>query len=198
MEEELSIRRQKMQQVLHRRQPNITVVLEDVHDPHNVSAVMRSCDAIGIMEVYVVNTLTPPINKLGKRSSAGAKKWVELHTFTDVDSCMQTVRAKYDKVYATHLSQDAASLYDLNLTGSVALLFGNERLGLSPKILQYADGNFIIPMQGMVQSLNISVACAVSLFEVMRQRIDAGLYATPQLSLDVRENIYDGWVQRDL
>ena len=198
MEEELSIRRQKMQQVLHRRQPNITVVLEDVHDPHNVSAVMRSCDAIGIMEVYVVNTLTPPINKLGKRSSAGAKKWVELHTFTDVDSCMQTVRAKYDKVYATHLSQDAASLYDLNLTGSVALLFGNERLGLSPKILQYADANFIIPMQGMVQSLNISVACAVSLFEVMRQRIDAGLYATPQLSLDVRENIYDGWVQRDL
>ena len=198
MENLLSTRQQKMRQILERRQPNLTVVLEDVHDPHNHSAVMRSCDAVGSMEVYVVNTLAPPITKLGKRSSAGAKKWVDLHTFEDIDACMAAVKAKYDKVFATHLSQDAVSLYDLELTGSVALLFGNERLGLSPQILQYADSNFIIPMQGMVQSLNISVACAVSLFEVMRQRIDAGLYQQPQLAEEVREGIYEGWVKRDL
>lgn len=197
MEELFSARQQKMRQVLERRQPNVTVVLEDVHDPHNVSAVLRSCDAVGIMEVYIVNTLTPPIYKLGKRSSAGAKKWVDLHAFDNVQECMEAVRAKYDKVFATHLSQDAVSLYDLNLTKSVALLFGNERIGLSPEILKYTDGNFIIPMQGMVQSLNISVACAVSLFEVMRQRIDAGLYATPQLNAPVREGIFEGWVQRE-
>lgn len=198
MEDLLSIRKQKMRQVLAHRQPNITVVLEDVHDPHNLSAVMRSCDAVGIMEVYVVNTLTPPITKLGKRSSAGAKKWVALHFFEDIGECMEAVKAKYDKVYATHLSQDAVSLYELELTGSVALLFGNERLGLSPEILQHADGNFIIPMQGMVQSLNISVACAVSLFEVMRQRLQTGLYENPQLPAETREAIYDGWIRRDL
>lgn len=186
-----------MRKVLSQRQPNVTVVLEDVHDPHNLSAVMRSCDAVGIMEVYVVNTLTPPITKLGKRSSAGAKKWVDLHTFENIADCMTAVKAKYDKVYATHLSQDAVSLYNLNLTGSVALLFGNERLGLSAEILEYADGNFIIPMQGMVQSLNISVACAVSVFEVMRQRIEAGLYHAPQLSTETIDGIYEGWVQRD-
>lgn len=197
MEEQLSIRQQKMRKVLSQRQPNITVVLEDVHDPHNVSAVLRSCDAIGVMEIYVVNTLTPPITKLGKRSSAGAKKWVDMHTFENIDECMTAVKAKYDKVFATHLSQDAVSLYDLDLTGSVALLFGNERLGLSPEILTYADGNFIIPMQGMVQSLNISVACAVSVFEVMRQRIAAGLYATPQLTTETMDSIYDGWASRD-
>jgi tRNA(Leu) C34 or U34 (ribose-2'-O)-methylase TrmL len=108
------------------------------------------------------------------------------------------VKAKYEKIYATHLSQDAVSLYDLNLTGSVALLFGNERIGLSPQILQYATGNFIIPMQGMVQSLNISVACAVSLFEVMRQRIGAGLYANPQLPAETREGMFDAWIHREL
>lgn len=73
MDDQLSIRQQKMRKVLSQRQPNITVVLEDVHDPHNLSAVMRSCDAIGIMEIYAVNTLTPPITKVGKRSSSGAK-----------------------------------------------------------------------------------------------------------------------------
>lgn len=198
MEEQISARQQKMRQVLERRQPQITVVLEDVHDPHNVSAVMRSCDAVGIMEVYVVNTLTPPITKLGKRSSAGAKKWVDMHSFENIDACMQAVKAKYDKVFATHLSQDSVSLYDLDFTGSVALLFGNERLGLSPEILKYADGNFIIPMQGMVQSLNISVACAVSLFEVMRQRIDTRLYQTPQLDGQIRGQMYADWVKRDL
>lgn len=197
MEDQLSIRQQKMRKVLSQRQPNITVVLEDVHDPHNLSAVMRSCDAIGIMEVYVVNTLTPPITKVGKRSSSGAKKWITLHVFESVDECMQAVKAKYDTVYATHLSQDAVSLYDLKLTGSVALLFGNERLGLSPEILKYADGNFIIPMQGMVQSLNVSVACAVSLFEAMRQRINAGLYTTPQLPLETMSQLYENWSQRD-
>ena len=74
-------RRERLLSVLNKRQPDLTVVLENVFDPHNISAVMRSCDAIGIMEIYVVNTLTPPINKLGKRSSAGAKKWVEMHQF---------------------------------------------------------------------------------------------------------------------
>jgi tRNA (guanosine-2'-O-)-methyltransferase len=197
MEDQLSIRQQKMRKVLSQRQPNITVVLEDVHDPHNLSAVMRSCDAIGIMEIYAVNTLTPPITKVGKRSSSGAKKWITLHVFENVDECMQAVKAKYDKVYATHLSQDSVSLYDLELTGSVALLFGNERLGLSPEILKYADGNFIIPMQGMVQSLNISVACAVSLFEAMRQRINEGLYTTPQLPLETMSQLYENWLQRD-
>ncbi len=186
-----------MRKVLTQRQPNVTVVLEDVHDPHNISAVMRSCDAIGIMEVYVVNTLTPPITKLGKRSSAGAKKWVDLHVFENIEDCMTAVKAKYDKIYATHLSQDAVSLYDLNLTESVALLFGNERLGLSEEILTYADGNFIIPMHGMVQSLNISVACAVSVFEVMRQRIDADLYKEHQLPIEAMDTIFDGWVKRD-
>lgn len=186
-----------MRKVLSQRQPNVTVVLEDVHDPHNLSAVMRSCDAIGIMEVFVVNTLTPPITKLGKRSSAGAKKWVDLHAFENIEACMTAVKAKYEKVYATHLSQDSVSLYDLELTGSVALLFGNERLGLSEEILKYADGNFIIPMQGMVQSLNISVACAVSVFEVMRQRINAGLYSDHQLPTETMDTIFEGWVQRD-
>ncbi len=198
MEDLLSVRKQKMRQVLQRRQPNLTVVLEDVHDPHNLAAVMRSCDAVGIMEIYLVNTLTPPINKLSKRSSAGAKKWVELHAFEDIDACMTAVKAKYDKVFATHLSQDAVSLYDLELKGSVALLFSNERIGLSPKILEYADSNFIIPMQGMVQSLNISVACAVSLFEVMRQRIDGGQYQVPQLPPETQSNIFEGWVKREL
>ena len=86
------------------------------------------------------------------------------------------MKSKYDKIYSTHLSKDAVSIYDLELTQSVALLFGNEHEGCTEEALSYSDGNFIIPQYGMVRSLNISVACAISLYEAQRQRLKAGRY----------------------
>jgi tRNA (guanosine-2'-O-)-methyltransferase len=172
-------RSERIKEVVAKRQDNLTVILENVHDPHNIGAVLRSCDSVGIGEVYVLLTedhLTKD-RYVGTSSSSGAKKWVDVHFYNDVSECMQQVRSKYEKIYGTHLDTDSVSLYDLDLSSSCALMFGNEHDGISEEALQYLDGNFIIPQHGMVQSLNISVACAVSLYEASRQRILKGAYS---------------------
>lgn len=171
----------RLKGVAARRQTNLCVVLENVHDPHNIGAVMRSCDAVGVRELFVLYTeshLDEERIELGKRSSSGARKWLDIHLYTSVDACFQAVRERYDYVWATHLGASYQSLYELDLTQSTALVFGNEHDGLSEATLSHTDGNFIIPQMGMVQSLNISVACAVSLYEALRQRQVANMYDT--------------------
>ena len=169
--EEARIKR--IEDTVSNRQLDLTVVLENVHDPHNISAVLRTCDSVGIREIFVLYSDSTPVEKLelGKKSSAGARKWVDIHFYQDTKACFEHIKSKYDKIYSTHLSKDASSVYDLELTQSVALLFGNEHEGCSEEALSYSDGNFIIPQHGMVRSLNISVACAISLYEAQRQRL---------------------------
>src|SRR4051812_35409590 len=152
-------RRQKIESVLANRQNDLTVVLENVFDPHNISAVMRSCDAVGVQEIYVLNTKIPLHKKWGSRSSSSAAKWLSIHQFDNAEECFASLRKKHSIVLTTHLSTDAVSLYDINLTESVALVFGNEHAGVSGEIRALADGNFVIPQVGMIPSLNISVAC---------------------------------------
>lgn len=184
-------REEKFRRVVAQRQFNLTVVLENVHDPHNIGAVMRTCDAVGISEIYVLYTeeqLTEETLQVGTSAASGAKKWVQVHLFEDTAACFSAIREKYDHIFATHLAEDAKSLYDLDLTASVALLFGNEKDGISEASLAYTDGNFLIPQMGMVQSLNISVACAVSLYEALRQRQQAGLYEQDPAELNAQQD----------
>jgi tRNA (guanosine-2'-O-)-methyltransferase len=173
------VRREKLQQVLNKRQFNITVVMENVHDPHNIAAVMRTCDAEGIQEIYILNTLIPEHKKFGAKSSSSAAKWLSIHSFTDTADCITALRKKYNKIYTTHLADNAAQLYNLDLTDSIALVFGNEHAGVSDEIRLLADGNFIIPQVGIIQSLNISVACAVTIYEAFRQKMIALQYTKP-------------------
>ncbi|MCE2789569.1 MAG: RNA methyltransferase [Saprospiraceae bacterium] len=171
-------RKAKIQQLIARRQ-NFAVVLENVHDPHNIGAVLRSCDAVGVGEVYLLYTEAMHAyhrEEIGKNASSGARKWVNVHYYFDVEECFYTLRNKYQKILGTHLSANASSLYSLDLTEKIALMFGNEHLGISDDSLSRLDGNFIIPQFGMVQSLNISVACAVTLFEASRQRQERTMY----------------------
>jgi tRNA (guanosine-2'-O-)-methyltransferase len=171
----------RLREVVERRQLNFTVILENVHDPHNISAVMRSCEAVGMAEIYVLHTepqLQERYLELGHKSSAGTRKWLDVRYFTDLEACFTAVRKRYDHIFATHLGEAAVSLYELDLTQSVALLFGNEHEGVTEAALAYTDGNFIIPQMGMVQSLNISVACAVSVYEGLRQRQASGFYGS--------------------
>jgi tRNA (guanosine-2'-O-)-methyltransferase len=174
-------RNTRVLEVLHHRQPDLTVVLENVDDPHNIAAVLRSCDAVGVREVFVLNTVIHPYQRFASRPSSSANKWMQVHQFTDTATCIAEVRKRYQKIYSTHLGENSQDLYSLNLTESVALVFGNEKQGLSSEILPYCDANFIIPQVGMIQSLNISVACAVSLYEAFRQKRESGHYAEPRL-----------------
>jgi tRNA (guanosine-2'-O-)-methyltransferase len=174
-------REERIIKVLDRRQGDITVVLENVFDPHNISAVMRTCDAVGVQEVYVLNTRIPRHKKWGAKSSSSAAGWLTIHQFTDAAACFAQLRDKYDRIYTTHLDSAAVNLYDIDLTQRVALVFGNEHAGVSEEIRTLADGNFIIPQVGIIKSLNISVACAVSLYEAFRQKSNAGHYAQRSL-----------------
>ncbi len=174
---------------------NLTVVLENVHDPHNIGAVLRSCDSVGIPEIYVLYTderLTEERITAGRKAASGARKWVDIHFFTDLEACVRAVRQRYKKLFCTHLSERASDLYQLDLCQSVALVFGNEHEGVSEALLKQCDGNFRIPQVGMVQSLNISVACAVSLYEAFRQRRQAGLYDENE----VREELFETYLAR--
>jgi tRNA (guanosine-2'-O-)-methyltransferase len=183
----------KITSVLSHRQNDLTVVLENVFDPHNISAVMRTCDAVGVQEIFILNTQIPLHKRWGKRSSSSALKWLTVHQFDNLDDCMIVVREQYDNVLTTHLSQDAVNLYDLDLTKKTALVFGNEHSGLSEEIRALADGNFMIPQTGMIRSLNISVACAVTLYEAYRQKGEAGHYQKQKLPDQQYENLFKQW-----
>ena len=179
--------------VLDHRQDDLTVVLENVFDPHNISAVMRSCESVGVQELYVLNNRMPPHKKWGSRSSSSAAKWLTIHQFTNAEECFGVIRQKYKRVLATHLAETATSLYDLDLTQSVALVFGNEHSGVSEEILSFTDGNFIIPQMGIIRSLNISVACAVSLYEAFRQKVAAGHYQNRKLDEETASLLLKKW-----
>ncbi|MCP9749865.1 RNA methyltransferase [Ferruginibacter sp. HRS2-29] len=174
-------RNERLTNVLVKRQPGLTVVLENVADPHNISAVMRTCDAVGIQDIYILNSKIENHKKWGAKSSSSAAKWLTVHQFTDAATCFAELRKRFDKIYTTHLSTDAVGLYELDLTQKVALVFGNEHSGCSDEIIGLADGNFIIPQVGIIKSLNISVACAVSVYEAFRQKTIAGHYESARL-----------------
>jgi tRNA (guanosine-2'-O-)-methyltransferase len=180
-------RSQKLVNVLNKRQNDITIVLENVFDPHNISAVMRTCDAVGVQEIYVLNTKIPRHKKWGVKSSSSAAKWLTIHQYENAEECFSSLRKRYSKILTTHLSGDAIDLYQIDLTKNVALVFGNEHSGVSEEIRALADGNFIIPQTGIIRSLNISVACAVTLYEAYRQKKLAGHYNQRKLN-DVMYN----------
>ena len=186
-------RREKLLSVLNKRQNDLTVVLENVFDPHNISAVMRTCDAVGIQEIYVLNNKIPRHKKWGAKSSSSAAKWLTIHQFTEAGDCFRALRSKYSRILTTHLSTDASGLYELDFTGSIALVFGNEHSGVSDEIRELADGNFIIPQVGIIRSLNISVACAVTLYEAYRQKKNAGHYESAKLDEPVMGELMEKW-----
>jgi tRNA (guanosine-2'-O-)-methyltransferase len=149
---------------------------------------------VGVQDLFVLNHTIPKHKKFAKSSSASALGWLTVHQYTDTAECMAAVRQLCDKIFATHLGVESHSLYDMDLTGRIALVFGNEREGVTEECLKHCDGNFIIPQMGMVRSLNISVACAITLYEAMRQRNEKGFYdGTPQLPENRVQELGERW-----
>ena len=188
-------REKKFLSVLHHRQPDMTVVMEDIHDPHNVSAILRSADAVGIMEVQLlyVNEQFP---KLGKKSSASAVKWVPRRKFKSIKECYDQLHEEGFTIYATQIGERSKSIYQIDCTKKVAFVFSNEHRGVSDEAAELADGLIQIPMMGMIQSLNVSVACAVTLYEAFRQRFAAGMYDKSALSEKAIKKLFNEWVKK--
>lgn len=192
-----SRRQARVRDVLLRRQKSLTIVLEDVHDPHNASAVMRSCDGVGILDVHLVYVHEePPRRSFARTTSASAAKWVRLHYHDAIEDCYAALREQGFRIYATALGRESVELYDVDFTEPTALVFGNEHRGVSRAAIDGADATLFIPMQGMVESLNISVAAAVSLYEAMRQRMAAGMYTRPELSESDLAALEAEWIRK--
>ena len=170
------IRAQKIKKVIASRQRDFIVVLEDVHDPHNAAAVLRTAEAFGVTSVYFIFEREKYYNprRVGKSSSASANKWLDIKTFRSTAECLRALKRSGYKIYATVIEKKAKSIFTIQFGEKVALLFGNEHRGLSEKAMDFADEKLIIPMRGMVQSLNISVTAAVCIYEVSRRRLKSG------------------------
>ena len=170
--------------------------MENIHDPHNVSAMLRSCDAVGVYQVQLLYT-QDAFPDIGKKSSASAKKWVDRRTFGSPEECFAALKREGYRTYATRLDNNAVSLFDLDLTQKVAFVFGNEHRGVSDEATKFADANFQIPMFGMIQSLNVSVACAVTLFEAARQRILKGGYNRANFGDEELHRLAKEWAMKE-
>jgi tRNA (guanosine-2'-O-)-methyltransferase len=185
----------KVERVLRTRQESLTVVMENIHDPHNVSAVLRTCDAVGVSKVSLLYNIEQ-FPKIGKKSSASAFKWVEKEKYRSVTECYAELHSNEFKIYATAFSGNPVNLYDLDFTERVAIVLGNEHRGVSDEAAEAADATFIIPMFGMVQSLNVSVAAAVVLYEALRQRLVKGMYDLPDYADKVLFEKTESWLKK--
>ncbi|MBI5646012.1 MAG: RNA methyltransferase [Ignavibacteriae bacterium] len=190
-------RREKLAGVLRRRQHDAALVVENVWDPHNVAAILRTADAVGIQDVHLLYHVEklPNVRRIGKQSSASANKWLSFHVHDSVEACVAALRAGGYSICVSHLTTRSVPLYEIDATGKHAFVVGNESRGVSDELLAAADVVYHIPMMGMVQSLNVSVATAVTLYEVLRQRLTAGLYDRPADEERVRERLED-WARK--
>ncbi len=188
-------RTEKIKKVLSSRQPALKIVLENIHDPHNVSAIFRTCDSAGIPKVSLIYNLEH-FPKIGKKSSASAFKWVEKERYKTVDACYKQLHSDGFKIYTSSVYKNSKNLFDLNLTGKIAIVFGNEHRGLSAEALNLADEQFYIPMYGMVQSLNVSVSAAITIYEALRQRLKKGMYVKSAYSDLEMSKLTDEWSKK--
>lgn len=181
----------RLRQVLSRRQPDLTVLMEKVNKEHNFSAILRNCDAVGVLDAHVV----PPAHGLDlhHQSSAGTRKWIRVHLHDQVDDAAERLRGEGFRIVAAHPSADARDFRDVDFTVPTAFLMGAELHGVSPRGLALADEHVVIPMSGMVHSLNVSVATALLLYEAQRQRALKGMYDERRIPSPAFDEILFRW-----
>ncbi len=187
----------KIRRVLSLRQPTLSVLMDEVNKPHNFSAILRTCDAVGVMQAHAVPPRGHGLPTFGA-TSGSADKWVEVQTHPDAVSAVKALQDKGFQVLATHLSEKSVDYRAPDYTRPTCVLLGAEKWGVSDEAAAAADANIVIPMMGMVQSLNVSVAAATILFEAQRQRLSAGMYAQPQLDEAELERLAFEWAYPEL
>ena len=161
-------RYERLKSVLNKRMSNLTVLIENVEKPHNLSAIIRSCDAVGILEAYAI------FNKekyLTFNSTAqGSQKWVQINQYKETTKAIKVLKSKGFKLYGTNLNPTSIDYRECNFKGATAFILGAEKWGISEEAASLVDEHIHIPMRGMVESLNVSVAASALLFEALRQR----------------------------
>ena len=184
-------RYQKIKQVLNRRQPDLTVLMENVHKPHNLAAIIRSCDAVGVLDVHAVSPFENI--RMRQKAASGSSKWVQLNLHPSLNAVATELKQQGHQLLAIHVDQTAVDYRQIDYTRPTALLMGEELGGLTTQALGLADKAVMIPMLGMVESLNVSVATALILYQAMSQRQTAGLYEECRIKDDRYQSLVFEW-----
>ena len=188
-------RRAKIEKVLSQRQKGLTLVMDNVWDPHNVSAIYRSCDAFGVPEVHLYYSQCA-FPQLSRKTSASAFKWVNTIRHSSKEELVECLHGQDMQILATSCSPAAKPLTAYDFTKPTAIIMGNEHSGVSPELVPMVDGEVYIPMYGMVQSFNVSVASALMLSEASRQRALAGMYDQRLWSDEEYEECLNAWFEK--
>ena len=184
-------RYQKLRTILAHRQPDLTLLADEVHKPHNLAAIIRTCDAVGIPKVHLCD---PDIRARQLRGrSMGSNRWVDIEQYDSVTAAGKKLKESGFKIIAAHFSDKAKPYNELDYTSPCALLMGSEKRGVSPEGAALADEHVIIPMEGMVQSFNVSVAAGIILMEAHRQRKAAGLYDENRITSEQQRKTLFQW-----
>lgn len=189
-------RKQRIIDTARRRQPDLTVFMERVHKPHNLAAVLRTCDAVGVMHAHAVpgDQGLPALNNIAQ----GAQRWVGLTRHPDTGRGLGELKRGGFSCVAAHFSDRAIDFRAVDYTRPVAIVLGTEKFGISKEAAEACDQHIVIPMHGMTQSLNVSVACALILYEAQRQRMAAGMYAGHDPDQAPWRQLIEDWIARDL
>lgn len=185
-------RRQRVDEVLARRQPDLTVLAENLHKPRNFSAVVRTCESVGVADLHAVYEGSAPPQHW--HTCQGAIKWVDVHAHAGIDAACEQLKKGGFRLVAAHLSDQAVDYRQVDFTKPTALVIGTELFGVSNETLRQADEEICIPMLGMSQSLNVSVACAIVLYEAVAQRQSAGMYDQPRLPAARLQHLRFEWL----
>jgi len=188
----------RIDDILTRKQPTLQVMLENVHNSQNLSTIIRTSDAVGVLDIFYSSKENETL-RIHKTITQGAHRWTHRHRVQGGDTVKFLKQKKKEgfQVVVTHLEERAVSYREVDYTKPTLIVMGNEKEGVSDEIIAEATDVIVIPMEGMVQSLNVSVATALILYEAQRQLENAGMYNTPQISLEKRESIKADWVYRD-
>lgn len=166
-------REERIEKMLANRWQDLEVIIDNVDDPHNIGAILRTCDAVGVGAVHLLYTegKLPRLKEIRSDSAASATKWLNIYKWTSISDCIADIRSRNITIYATALDPKGKPHFEYDLTKPAAIIISNETHGITDELKSYADHIIVIPMRGFVQSLNVSVAAAVVLEEAMRQRI---------------------------
>ena len=183
---------------LEKKQPTLQVMLDSVHNSQNLSTIIRTADAVGVLDIYYSTPANETL-RIHKTITQGAHRWTHRHRVNESDKVkfLQQKKSEGFQVVVTHLEERAVCYREVDYSKPTLIILGNEKEGVSSDIIAEATDVVVIPMQGMVQSLNVSVATALILYEAQRQLENSGMYNTPQISLEKREEIKSAWVYRD-
>ena len=191
-------RLKRIDETLSRKQPTLQIMLDNVHSSQNLSAIIRSCDGVGVLDIHY-STKENETLRIHKTITQGAHRWTRRYRVHDADKVafLNEKKSQGFQVVVTHLEERAISFREVDYTKPTLLIMGNEKEGVSKEVIALADDVIVIPMKGMVQSLNVSVASALILYEAQRQRENAGFYDTPTLTTKESEEIKASWIYRD-